>query len=483
MYKNLTLTLLACFLMCNGIIAQETWSLEKCIRYAWENNISIKGAEINVADNRLIEKGNKYSRLPNINGSVSGSYQFGRTIDPVTNQFNSLSIGANRLGLDAGVTLYNGNRISNTIKQAGYNLQASMHDLAQMKNDISLSIASSYLNILFAEEQLDAAIKRKELSESQLSQVDKLIRAGARPQNDRLEILATIARNDQAIIAQENAVENGILSLKNLLLLEPSRDIKIEKPQSVVIASEDNPDVLKFNDLYNSSINNQPFVKADENRLKSAVIGKDIARSGLMPRLSAFAGLSTNYSTRGQRSDGTFQDVLSTQPALIDETPTTPIIPITLLIPQAIPGREDNPYGNQLNENFGQNIGVSLSIPIYNNHQNLVNIDRAELNVLRNQLTAETNKQNLKNNIQTAISNARAAKRTLAASDRTVEASTAAFQNSEKQFQLGTINTFEYATAKNNLDQAEVDLIIAKYDYLFKLKVLDFYQGKKLELK
>lgn len=483
MYKNLTLIFFTCILMSSACFAQETWSLEKCIRYAWENNISIKGAEINVADNRLIEKGNRYSRLPSINGSISGSYQFGRTIDPVTNQFNSLSIGANRIGLDAGVTIYNGSRISNTIKQASYNLQASMYDLAQMKNDISLNIASSYLNILFAEEQLEAAKKRKELTESQLTQVDQLIRAGARPENARLEILAAMARNDQDIIAQENAVENGILNLKNLLLLEPNKNIQIEKPQLIVIEPEDNPDILKFNELYNSSISNQPFVKADENRLKSAELGKDIARSGLMPRLTAFAGMNTNYSTRGQRFDGTVDDVLATQPAFIDETPTTPIIPITLLIPQAIPGREDNPYGNQLNENFGQNVGLSLSIPIYNNHQNLVNIDRAELNIIRNQLTAQTNKQNLKNDIQTALSNARAAKRTLAASNRTVEASQAAFQNSEKQFQLGTINTFEYATAKNNLDQAEVDLIIAKYDYLFKLKVLDFYQGKKLELK
>lgn len=483
MYKNLTLTFFACLFVASTSFGQETWSLEKCIRYAWENNISIKGAELSVADSRLVEKANKFSRLPSVNGNVSGAYQFGRTIDPVTNQFNSLSIGTNRLALDAGVTIYNGNRINNSIKQAGYNLQASMNDLAQMKNDISLSIASSYLNILFAQEQLDAAVKRKELSESQLDQVDKLIRAGARPQNDRLEILATIARNDQSIIAQENAVENGLLSLKNLLLLEPDKDIQIERPQSITIAVEENPDLLKFSDLYNSSIKNQPFIKADENRVKSAELGKDIARAGLMPRLSAFAGLSTNYSTRGQRLDGTFEDVTATQPALIDETPTTPVIPITLLIPQVIPGREDNPYSNQLNENFGQNIGLSLSIPIYNNHQNLVNIDRAELNILRSQLTAETNKQNLKNNIQTALANAKAAKRTLAASERTRDASQAAFENSEKQFQLGTINTFEYATAKNNLDQAEVDLIIAKYDYLFKLKVLDFYQGKKLELK
>lgn len=477
MYKNLTLTLIICFLMSSGSFAQETWSLEKCIRYALDENINIKRAALNVADNQLVDKANRYARLPNINGRVSGAYQFGRTIDPVTNDFNSLSIGTNSLGLDAGITVFNGNRISNQIKQSGYNIQAAMADLAQTKNDISLTIATAYLNVLFAEEQLDAAQKRKVLSEGQLDQVDKLIRAGARPQNDRLEILATIARNDQAIIAQENLVENGKLSLKNLLQLDPSKDIVLEKPQTIIIPTEDNPDLLRFDELYKSSLTNQAFVKADENRLKSAELGKDIARASLLPRLTAFAGLSTNYSTRGRRPDGTSTTVLVPQTVVIGGDP------VDFAIEQEFSNFEDNPYFNQINENFGQNIGLSLSIPIYNNHQTLVAMDRAELNILSNQYTAEINKQNLKSDIQTALANARAAKRTLQASERTVEASQVAFQNSEKQFQLGTINTFEYATARNNLDQAEVDLIVAKYDYIFKLKVLDFYQGKKLELR
>ena len=477
MYKNLTLTLILSFLMLNGISAQETWSLEKCIMYALDNNINIKRAAIGVKNSQLTEKGNKYARLPNLNGSVGGTYQFGRTIDPVTNDFNSLSIGANSFGLNAGVIVYNGNRIQNSIKQAGYDIQAAMADLAQTKNDISLTIANAYLNVLFAEEQLEAAEKRKELTESQLAQVDKLIRAGARPQNDRLEILATMARNDQAIITQENLVINGLLNLKNLLQLDPNFDLKIQKPGTITIPAEDNPDAVALNDLYEKSLTTQHFVIADENRVKSAELGKDIAKAGLLPRLTAFAGLNTNYSTRGKRLDGT------SSTALIPQTVFLSGSQVDFAIEQEFPNVEDNPYFNQLNENFGQNIGLSLNVPIYNNHQSRIAMDRADLNMLNAQYTSEINKQNLKTNIQTAIANARAAKRNLAAANLTVEASQAAFQNSEKQFNLGTINTFEYATAKNNLDQAEVDLIVAKYDYLFKLKVLDFYQGKKLELR
>ena len=483
MCKKLVLIAIGFIFLANISSAQEVWSLERCVLEAHNKNINIKRAEINLKDNLLQEKGSKYARYPNLNGSVSGGYQFGRTIDPVTNAFNSLSIGANSLGLNTSVTLYNGNRITNSIEQAGYNVQAAEADLAQTKNDISITVANAYLNVLFAEEQLAVAVKRKELSESQLEQVDKLINAGARPKNDRLEILATIARNSQSIITQENLVETGLLNLKNLLQLDPSVNFRIEKPGTVIIPSEDNPDLLKLEEVFNSSLSNQPFIKADQLRVKSAEMGTEIAKANLYPRLSAFGGLSTNYSTRAQRLDGTEEDVLLPQPAIIDETPTTPQIPITLLIPRSIPGVEDNPYVNQLSENFGQNIGLSLSIPIYNNGQTRIGMERAELNLLNTQYTSEVNKQNLKNNIQTAIANARAAKRTLQASQTTVDATKAAFENAEKRFQLGAINTFEYATAKNNLDQSEIDLIIAKYDYLFKLKVLDFYQGKTLGLK
>ncbi|MEM6963787.1 MAG: TolC family protein [Bacteroidota bacterium] len=477
MYKKLTLTLATCLLMVAHLSSQETWSLQKCVQYAWENNITIKRTELNMQQSQLDKKASQMLRLPNLNGSLSGAYQFGRTIDPVTNEFNSLSIGTNGLRLDAGVTLYNGNRINNSIKQAGYDIQAAMNDLAQAKNDISLSIASAYLNVLFAEEQLTAAVQRKILTESQLDQVDKLIKAGVRPANDRLDILATIARNEQQIITQENAVETGMLNLKNILMLDPSKTIQLEKPNTILVAVDENPELVKLNDLYQSSLNNQPFVKADEFRVKSAALGKQIARASALPNLSAFAGLSSNYSTRFQQRDGTFSTEIVTQTVTLDGQQ------VDFGFTQEVPNFEDVSYFDQVNQNFGQNVGLSLRVPIYNNHTTIINMDRAEISVRNAQYAAELNRQNLKNDIQTALANARAAKRTLQAAQRTVEATQAAFQNSEKQFELGTINTFEYATAKNNLDQAEVDLIVAKYDYIFTLKVLDFYQGKKLELK
>ena len=446
MFKKLTLTILGFLFLVNISSAQEVWSLEKCVLYARQHNINVQRTEMNVKNNQLLEQGNKQQRYPTLNGSIGAGMNFGRTINPVTNIAENFRFTQNSYGLFTGVTLYNGNRINNQIEQSGYDLEAAKADLEQIKNDIGLNVATAYLNVLFAEEQLQAAINRKELSDQQLGQVDKLINAGARPKNDRLDILAAIARNEQAIIQQENTVETGLLNLKQLLQLDPNFDLQIERPNQVIVSADENPDALKLNDVYQNALGNQPFIKADENRIKSAALGEDIARSGLIPSLRANGNLGTNYAD----SDN-------------------PLFPSTS-------------WKDQIVDNFGQSIGLGLNIPIYNQNQTRIRMEQAQLQMIDAQLVSTQNKQNLKTNVQNSIANARAAKRTLQASQTTVDASKAAFENAEKRFQLGAINTFEYATAKNNLDQAEVDLIVAKYDYLFKLKIIDFYLGKPIKI-
>ena len=446
MFKKMTLTLFSLFLLVNISSAQEVWSLEKCVLYARQNNITVQRTEMSVLNNQLVEQGNKQLRYPNLNASIGAGMNFGRTINPVTNIAENFRFTQNNYGLFSQVTIYNGNRINNQIKQSGHDLEASKADLEQIKNDIGLNVATAYLNILFAEEQLKAAETRRELSNQQLEQVDKLINAGARPRNDRLEILAAIARDEQAIIGQENIVETGLLNLKQLLQLDPNFELEIQRPNEVVISADENPDLLKVNELYQSALGNQPFVKADDSRVKSASLSEDIARSNLLPSLRASGNLGTNYAD----SDN-------------------PLFP-------------SQKWGDQLVDNFGQSISLGLSIPIYNQNQTRIGMQQAQLQMKDAQLVSQQNKQNLKTDIQTSVANARAAKRTLEASRVTVDATKAAFENAEKRFQLGAINTFEYATAKNNLDQAEVDLIVAKYDYLFKLKIIDFYLGKPIKI-
>lgn len=445
MYKKIILLSLAvCFLALQSN-AQEQWSLEKSIRYAQQNSLTVKQNEINIKAAKLNEKGNKLSRYPNVSGSASGFLQFGQTINPTTNQFESQRISSNRYSVNASVPIYTGGRIVNSIKQSQIDIKVAEADLEAFSNDMALNVASAYLNILLAEEQLENAKKRREQTQAQLDQTDKLIQAGSRPEADRLDILALIARDEQAIITQQNSVELGYLSLKNLLQLEPDYDLVIDKPQ--VVIPDATPENLQLTDVYSQALQTQPIIKAGEHRLKSAELGVDIARSGKRPTVSLSGSLNSNWSSF--------------------ENP---------------PFFEREAYFTQLENNFGQNVGIQINIPIYDNGQTKINMENAELNILRTQIANKQDRQQLKTDIQTAIANARATKKTLEAAQRSVEALEISYNNTQKRYKLGAANTFEFTTSQNNLEQAKVDLIVAKYEYLFRLKIVDFYQGKTITL-
>jgi outer membrane protein len=454
--------------------AQEIWSLQKCIEYARDNSLTLKQAMYNVEIAKLTDKANRLARLPNLNGSSSGGISFGRTIDPVTNNFLNQKFSYNSFGLTAGVLLYNGGRINSTIKQGAADVKATEADAAYSFNVAALNIANAYLQILMSEEQLENGIKRKELSTRQLEQTDKFIQAGTLPANDRLDVLAQIARDEQTIIQSQNSIDIGYLNLKELMQLDPIADIKVERP-AFVIPADANPDALSFWRVYNAALGTQPQIKADEYRLESANTGVELARSALFPTLSVFGGIDTRWSSASRTVSSTTPGIQE-QTIFIDETP------VTVGFPVDIPIFDEIPYTDQLDQNFGQNVGFSLSVPIYNNGRNSINVERARIGILNARVQTDQTKLQLKSEVQQAIANVRASRRTLEASEKSVAATRAAFENDEKRFNLGAINTLQFTTARNNLDIAETDLIASKYDYLFRLKIIDFYLGLELKL-
>lgn len=440
MKKILTLLfLLSCSVMM--LQAQEAWSLEKCVNHARQNSLNVKQAQYGILDSELANKQARMNRLPNLSASIRGGYQFGRTIDPTTNEFKNESIGFNGFGVDAGVTLFSGNTITNSIKQSKFDVEAAKLDAAATSNDIALQVASSYLSILLAEEQLENAKVRLQLSEAQLAQTDKLIQAGSLPANDRLDFVAQIAREQQAIIEADNLVNINYLTLKQLLELDPNIDLRIVRPEVIVPAA--NPEAFTLTDVYNTALSSQPQIEAGEMRIRSAELGERLAYGQSFPTLSLFAGLSSNYSSLAA-------SFLS--------------------------------YSEQIEQNFGQYAQLNLSIPIYSNHRNKVGLDRARLNSLNVEVQNKQAKNLLKTNVQRAIADARAAKESYAAAQRSEEAADAAYLNAQRSFNLGAINGLEFTTASNNLNQAKVSLIQAKYQYLFNLKVVDFYMGKTIQI-
>ena len=481
MLKRITIILFLPLLFTGFAQAQEVWSLEKCINHALNNSLSVKQTQVGVQQAELTKKGNKLSRLPSINANTNGGFNFGRTINPTTNAFVNVNQFGQSYSLSGSIPLYTGGLINNSIKQSDFDLSAAKADADEVANNISLNVATAYLSILFAEEQLANAQSRKVQTQEQLDQTDKLIKAGTRPQSDRLNIVAQLARDDQSIVAQENLVEQTYLDLKNFLELEPDYDFRIERPE-INVPSSSELETLNFVDIYGQAINTQPQVRAGEMRMKSAELGINIARSNTLPTISLSGGLNTNFSDQGIDFENPIITSRTTRVALdnafVGGVPTNVEFDNT----SESVNFPDADYFTQLSSNFGQNIGFNVSIPIYNNHRNKIAIQRAELNIITTEITNKQVKQQLKSSVQLALSNARAAKKTYEASLRSVEALQDAYNNADKRFQLGAINTFEYTTSKNQLDQAKIDLIVAKYDFVFKLKVVDFYTGKPLKM-
>jgi len=466
------------FLLSLAAEAQETWSLQRCIEYAKDNNITVKQAQASVRTALLSERQAKASRLPSISANSNLGEQFGRTIDPTTNQFSTVATSFNSIGLNAGITVFSGGAINHGIKQAGWDYRAAFADAEQLANNLGLQIASAYLSILLGEELLENAQKRIEQARVQLNVTEKLIEAGTLPSADRYNILAQLAQSEQAEVQSRNSVELAYLNLKQLLQLEPDYDLQVERP-NLPIPADANPTTMSLTPVYQAAIGTQPTISSAEYRVKSAQEGIAIAQSAYYPTISAFANLNSSYSS--QLRD--FNNPIIGDPVLGG-------VELVNIAGQDVPVRfyqvpfsfPKATYFQQIEQNFGQGIGLSINVPIYQNGRTRLNVERARLGVLTAQMQQIQVQQTLKNDIQTAIANVRAAQLTLTASEKTFEATEIAYQNTAKRHTLGTINTLDLTTARNNRDIAENDLAVAKYDYIFKLKILDFYLGKPLVL-
>lgn len=461
--------------------AQEIWSLERCVRTAQENNLGVQSADLNVESALLDVKRFQFQRLPNINASLAGGYQFGRTIDPTSNQFIEANTQFSNGQLSAGWLVFNGFRVKNSLEQARLNAQANKATAEDTRNNISLLVATAYLNVLFAEEQLQTTIRQVALSKEQLDQGDRLVRAGLRPENERLALASQLAQSEYQVVLSQNSLDQAFLSLKQLMLVDPGTEIRIERPEFDPMSLGD-PSALTSESVYRMALQTQPVIRAAELRMQSADKGVDIAQSGFYPTISLFGGLSSAYSNN-------FLDFA--QPDYSNATAT-----LGTAVPVVIDGEDATlaqynlsgitfptvSFSDQLERNFGKNLGVSLSIPIYNNHSNLLNVQQSRIAEEQARISTEQARQQLKSDVEQAVQAARAARLQYGSAREAFTSQQAAYQALSRRYELGAANAVEFAQAKANLDNAESQVIVGKYEYLFRMKVLDFYLGKSLTL-
>lgn len=457
------------------------WSLERCINYAQQNNLNIQQAGVAVQQAELNLKSTQRENYPTLDGAVSYGFNTGRSVDPTTNDFVNRSIHTNGISLSAGVLVYSGGRLPSQRQQNQLDIQAAKMDVENTRQDISIQVAQAYLQVLLAEEQLsNSQINVKQLQD-QLAQTEKLIKAGALPANNRYDIEAQIASSEQVAVSNQNSLDIAYLNLRLLLQLEPNMPFKIEKP-NITLPDPNEIDVINLNTIYKVAVDNQPDIQSSNLRIQSAEEGIDIARSAYFPTVSVGAGMSTNYSSIGLDFENTNvvptgNDTISTDVIFLGQQETIDILNPTFDVQTPKAG-----YFTQLNQNLTSFVGLQVNIPIYDGGQTNINIERARLNVLNAQYNNRILRQNLKSEIQLAVTDAKAAAKQLEASEKSLKAQEAAFENTERRFQVGTANSFEYNTARNNVEGARALYTLAKYDYIFKLTILDFYQGKTIKL-
>lgn len=465
--------LLSFIFLASFSFAQKTWTLEECVAYAKENNISIKKAQLTqqISESSVLQS--KMNFFPNVNASTGYYFNFGKTIDPTSNQFVTQSTQTNTLSLTGSIGLFNGFQRWNTLKQSQFDLLASQANTETTVNNVLLFVVGGFLNIVYAKENLQIAQDQLQLAQDQLVRTRKVVEAGALTQGSEYDIEAQAAQSEVARVTAQNNLDIARLNLSQLLNLSEPIDIIVPPINMTMELEQMNKTMV---DIYNIALTTQPVIRGAEYQLKSAQKGVSIAKGSLYPSLWLFGSLTTNYSNlyKNYAFDSTN---LVTVPIGFLSTDSTPVLTY-----QPAFTAQDVPFRQQYRDNFGQAFGLTLDIPIFNNWQNRTNVSRSKINLFDAEFNLESAKQTLLKDVQTAYADAVAAKNSYQASLKAVTALQKSFNDAQKKFDVGLINSLDFTIVRNNFTKAQSDLLQAKYTYIFKLKVLDFYQGKPITL-
>lgn len=427
----------------------KNWTLQECVEYALKNNISIKQSELDIKLANIDKSSAIGNFLPNLNSQLSHSWSIGANTNPVTNVRENQTTQYTQFGLSSSVTLYSGLQNVNRLRRAKMAQLASQYQLTKMQDDISLYVANTYLDILFNKENLKVQQEQLTYDEKQLKRTQELVDAGSVPRGDLLDMKATIASDNQKIVAAENALLISRLSLAQLLQLEDFKnfdiaDVSIEPTPSPVMAETPDAIVEKAKQV-------RVEIKIAQANLDLAQRDIKIAQGNLHPTLSFGYNFGTNasYTDRIVGVDGS----------------GNPIVARPL------------PVFDQFSNNKGHNFGLQLNVPIFNGFSARNNVQRSKVNFERSKNAFNQAKLDLELNVYKAITDAKGALKTYEAALATLEARQLSFDYAKEKYGVGMMNAFDYNQAQTIFVTAQSDLIRAKYDYIFKSKVVELYFG------
>ncbi|MBI2283504.1 MAG: TolC family protein [Bacteroidetes bacterium] len=483
------LTLICCTIVAQSFAqrASDNWDLRHCIEHAIQFNISIKQADIQARIAALQAKQAKYNIYPSVNANSGTGVRFGRSIDPTTNVFSTSQFLYQNFGVNAGFQLYNYGKLRNSVQMAQFNAQAALQDVAKASNDISFNVATYYLQVLAAKEQVKISEVQLAQTQNQLEITRKRVDAGVLPELNQAEVESQLATDSSNYYTAKGNYETNLLSLRGLLNLDVDVLFGIETPSVDQIPIESFAE-LQPNLVYESALQLQPQQKANEFRIKAAQKNVQVSRALMYPTLTLGGNLSTNFSNSFKTLSGvSFQGygpITGAEPIVNISNVNYYVQSPVYKVSQKSRSFSDlwNGWGDQLSNNFGQNVGLSLSIPIFNSFSARTSYQTAQLNVKVAQLQKESADLTLRQNIYTAYTNAVTALQKFNAGKKQVESAQKAYDFAMKRYEVGLLSSLDLITNQNNLLRAKITQLTNQYDYVFKMKLLEFYKGKGMKL-
>lgn len=455
--------------------AQSTWTLKQCIDTAFKNNVTILQSQNALDLNTIAINQSKSNRLPTLNINASESFNTGRSVNPVSNQYATGTVFSNNFSLNTSVTLFSGFQVYNTIKQSQVNYLASKLELEAMKNDIALNIVNAYLQVLLSAELLRIAQSQLDGTKQQLENILQHVHVGKKSESDALQIQSQLAIDKLAVVNAQNQLKINKLTLQQLLNIPVSPKFEILTPDHL-----DSPllstDLISIGEAYSLALSLQPLIKSYKCMIKSSEYAIKIAKGGLYPRLVLSGNVYTNYSSSSKISNVTYVDNVqpigflqsNSNELVLSNTPTPVYSNLNYL------------FVDQIKNNFSQTISLSLTLPILSNYSVRNNIRKQKINLENTKLKEQIVQNNLRKNIEQAYLDVENASEKYNASKEQVAAAFVSSQNANMRYDKGMITASELLIEKNRYLKTQSDQIQAKYELIFRLKIIDFYKGDSL---
>ena len=448
-------------------------SLSHAVDIALQHNLTVKSYEVNLKNAELTYQQAKYNQLPSLGGNINQAASFGRSINPYTNGYDSRNINYNNVGLNANLTLFNGGQLRNTILQNEFALKATQQDLQSMRENIALQVVLSYLSILNAEDQLSIAQAQTEITKLQIDRTQKLVTAGTLPVSNVLDLKAQLANEESNVVSFQSSLDINKLTLQQLLNDSSIRMFDLQRIQVPVPSSKAYD--LSVDAIYAKALEIQPLVRAADFRVQGASKGVAVAKAFRLPTLSMSGSWSANQSNALRTIELLGTQTVNLGSVAIGGTS----YPVSTVQPKYGEGSTVG-YFDQLNNTQNKVISLNLNIPIFAKYANRTRVTQAGLQKENAEIEAERARLTLRQNIEQAYVNMVNAANKYEASSTQVSALEESFRASESRFNAGTIDFVSYNLQKTNLDKARLALIQVKYDFVFRTKILDYYQGKSL---